>query len=70
MHFDCLHHQLFYGVLHKNLKDLFCLLFGVSNYTTTTTKTFFSVINKFTENICVQNISDNKDAINNNLAEW
>ena len=29
----------------------------------------FSVINKFTENTCVQNISDNKDAINKNLVE-
>ena len=36
---------------------------------TTTINTFFSVIKKFTENTCIQNISDNKDAINNNLAE-
>ena len=37
--------------------------------TTATTKTFFSVINIFTENTCIQNITDNNDAINNNLAE-
>ena len=37
--------------------------------TTATTKTFFSVINIFTENTCIQNIADNNDAINNNLAE-
>ena len=37
--------------------------------TTATTKAFFSVINIFTENTCIQNITDNNDAINNNLAE-
>ena len=37
--------------------------------TTTATKEIFSVINKFTENPCVQNISHNKNAISNNLAE-
>ena len=35
----------------------------------TTTKTYFSVINKFTEKTCIWNISDNKDAIYKNLSE-
>ena len=45
------------------------LLGWTTTTTATTTKTFFSVINKFTENTCILNISGNNDVINNNLAE-
>ena len=39
--------------------------FLLSETNTSTTKTFFSVINKFTENTCIKNISDKDAAINN-----
>ena len=48
----------YWSVKKKQTKKLILLL-----------RHFFSVINKFAENTCVQINSNNKDAINSNLAE-